>query len=35
MSKLHPVWLILIGWLIALVVPPSMLFGVFKGKSAG
>lgn len=31
MRKLHPFWLVLIGWAIALVVPPNMLFGMFKG----
>jgi hypothetical protein len=35
MSKLHPVWLLIIGWLVAMVFPPSALFGMVKGKSAG
>lgn len=35
MGKLHPIWLIIIGWLIATVFPPSILLGMFKGKSAG
>lgn len=35
MKSLHPFWLIVIGWLIAVVIPPTMLMAMFKGKSAG
>ena len=33
MRKLHPFWLVLIGWAIAMFFPPSAVLGMFKSKA--